>query len=77
MSTLEQLSQVTKLPVSDIKEIARQVKENAARLKGCIGPHDFQPIGERRLFDKQKCSKCAGVVDHHGAHWYKLGLEAR
>jgi hypothetical protein len=34
---------MSKLTRADAEEILRQVKENHARLEGCVRPHDFQP----------------------------------
>ena len=54
------------------------VKANHRALEACVGPHDFtqMPAEARRSASPRfKCGKCAGVVDNHAHHWYKLGLK--
>lgn len=57
------------------KEILAQVRANMAKLDGCSGPHDFQPITEQKFFCRYRCTKCQGEVDSHAKIWYAKGLK--
>jgi hypothetical protein len=60
----------------DARKIAQEVRANHALIDGCLLPHDFVPIEDkRRLFArKEKCGKCGGIVDFSAAMWYKRGM---
>lgn len=59
----------------DVKEIFRCVRENAAKLDACAGPHDFvcetpdKPFGA-----KHRCTLCGGTIRGESLHWYRQGL---
>lgn len=71
---LDKLSEVSGIPQSEVKQIWEQVQANHRTLEACVRPHDFQPLGERPLFDRFKCSRCGGEVDGINARWYTDGL---
>ena len=73
-NSYEVLSQVSGLPLSEMKSIWEQVKANAATLDACAGPHDFQRL-EERLLSKYRCTRCGGTVDGTDKLWYERGLK--
>ncbi len=71
---IDTLSKVSGLSRATIGEIAAKVRQNASNLNSCAEPHNFVPVGKRPFMDRERCTKCGGEVDHHGAYWYKRGL---
>ena len=74
---VEILSKVSGLSKDDILSIWDEVRENAKKLEGCPGPHDFQPDTSKRLNRDEVCSKCGGKISKVNANWYREGLEHR
>jgi hypothetical protein len=73
---IRRLGEISGVGVVRTNEILEEVRANLARLNGCAGPHDFQPIDEgQRLSRKARCSKCAGEVRTSDWHWYERAME--
>jgi len=75
-NALEVLGKVSGLGTDEAKRIFEQVKENQRRLDECVGPHDFQPIGEEKKFGRRHvCTLCKGEIDSINKSWYETGLK--
>ena len=52
---------------------------NAAKLRGCRGPHRFAELPGQANFFREfrifRCSNCGGEVDGHTIAWYAKGME--
>lgn len=74
---LRTLEKVSGLSREKIQGIWEDVKENARKLNGCPGPHDFsiETTRGKALSKRWKCSKCGGEVSAVEKRWYCLGLE--
>ena len=61
----------------EVIEIISKVRANQGLLKGCVRPHDFNVIEDKKtgLLQNYYCSKCNGIVSRDNAYWYKLGLK--
>lgn len=58
-----------------ITAILEKVKANQDKLDACKKPHDFQPTGTLKLFDRFRCTKCGGEVEMAERNWYVRGLK--
>jgi hypothetical protein len=69
------LSQLSGMTESKVADIARQARENVAKLTACP-LHTFEPTGPvQPLRTRYRCTACGGEVDSHAHHWYMRGRE--
>ena len=72
---LETLSAISGVNIDEAKELWEKVKENAAKLDVCKGPHDFELVTpELSLRPRYRCTRCKGEVGMKEHRWYNLGL---
>lgn len=74
------MAELTKLPRSEIEEIAAQVKANSTLLGSCAY-HDFVPSplapGQSAMRQRYYCLNCGGDVDASAYRWHELGRRPR
>lgn len=70
------LGEISGLGADEVRAIWKQVQENAAKLKSCLGPHRFRQVGVRHGKTKHQCEKCGGQIDGTALSWYVGGYVA-
>lgn len=72
------LGDISGLGQDEVRAIWRQVQENAAKLKGCPGPHRFRQVESlgSGLKIKHECEQCGGRIDGVVLSWYVAGYVA-
>lgn len=65
---------------SEAQKILEQVKTNLAKLRGCKGPHEFEPYtyyndNPEGLVRDFKCKLCGGTTSTFNVSWYQDGVK--
>lgn len=59
----------------NFEKIAREVRENLARLQGCP-EHEFEHVkGRPQLDGRYRCVHCQGEISTQCFHWFMIGLK--
>lgn len=68
------LSELSGLPVKDLKEIIAEVQANQSILNGCQY-HEFELHEQRALVSTSKfrCIHCGGIIKGDQYRWHELG----
>jgi hypothetical protein len=60
------------MPSEQSLKILAEIRANMAKLKGCVGPHEWEP--QTKLFERRRCTKCGGTMESTASRYYDDGL---